>query len=879
MVTGASRGLGLQMVESLATGSFSPGKIIATARDPSRAQVNKPLKNVQSPSARSPELHDTLAQPLPTHQLYNLPYVVSQDSIEKAAKEVDTIVQGEGLNCLINNAGINVIADFETVTAEQMLENFHTNSVAPLMVTKALLPLLQRAATRGTGMGIHRAAVINITSLLGSIELYWGDRANTFKWYPYRTSKGPVWEPLQVDVAALNMLSRCMAVDLQDEGILCMALHPGWVRTDMGGPQAPLSTEESISSVLSVIGGLTEKDHGGFLHYTGEPLPWWIELGRNDAVPPTVPEIRVLGACMLQLAEFEQTGWSDKGSEETRCMLTMQRGLHSAESVCTVRRGLHSAESVCTVRRGLHSAESVCTVRRGLHSVESGCTVLRGLHSAESVCTVRRGLHSAESVCIVWTGPHPLEEAPSEKSQPSQSQATQTSFSRCRQREQCKGTAGWMFVYHSVLMQPTYRGGGGGLKTDTHEGGAVRQRDMNFPATLELSIGDIRMPFSDEVKYSILGISVFLFLVAIIILVWQLHGEGYVYLWSHVSQHRVGKLHLCGGDSINGTAPGALTQPTSAAYTLNSLLCSEDKCAVKGASSSDVQTPGFKVEQRDEECRRLSRCLSPMTVQSELGRAELDGPSDLEEAVEDQPQVQGSLQFSLFYDRPVGRLVVTVLGARGLPPRSFSHSVDPFVRVRLLWTRPEDEPGSAPLRCILQEWQTHTVKNSADPNFGDQFSCSLSENAVRDFDKYSRHGILGEVRAALGTMDISYPLEIEQDLQAPRKVRRSGLEEALFARTSVVCNRCKLRHQRTSLKTRWEVTVFNEVMTFTLPDTQVKECNIVVSVYEMGVGKRSSKHLIGQLSLGKGKRTEDEHWSLMTRSLRQPIAKWHMLFI
>ncbi|KAJ8396665.1 hypothetical protein AAFF_G00015030 [Aldrovandia affinis] len=245
MVTGASRGLGLQIVESLASGSYSPGKIIATARDPSKA------KELQNLAGKYSNIHIITLD------------VVSQDSIEKAGDQVGALVQEEGLNCLINNAGINVVADFQTVTAEKMLDNFHTNSVAPLMVTKTLLPLLKRAAAGGTGMGIHRASVINMSSLLGSVELNWGDRANNFKWYPYRTSK-----------SALNMVTRCMAVDLEEDGILCMALHPGWVRTDMGGPEAPLSPEESVSSVLSVIGGLTEKDHGGFLHYTGEPLPW-----------------------------------------------------------------------------------------------------------------------------------------------------------------------------------------------------------------------------------------------------------------------------------------------------------------------------------------------------------------------------------------------------------------------------------------------------------------------------------------------------------------------------------------------------------------------------------------------------------------------------
>ncbi|KAM6946302.1 C-signal-like [Aplochiton taeniatus] len=251
VVTGANRGLGLQIVKTLAEGGSSPRQIIATVRNPGGAQ----------------ELQK-LAEKHPNIRIVPLD-VVSQESIEHAAQEVEALVQEEGLSCLINNAGINMVADFKTVTADMMLENFHTNSVAPLMITKVFLPLLQRAAARvGAGgaagaMGVHRAAVINMSALLGSVELTWGDMAKNYNWYPYRTSK-----------SALNMVSRCMAVDLEADGILCMALHPGWVRTDMGGPHAPLSAEESISAILAVIGGLTEKDHGSFLNYTGEPIPW-----------------------------------------------------------------------------------------------------------------------------------------------------------------------------------------------------------------------------------------------------------------------------------------------------------------------------------------------------------------------------------------------------------------------------------------------------------------------------------------------------------------------------------------------------------------------------------------------------------------------------
>ncbi len=102
---------------------------------------------------------------------------------------------------------------------------------------------------------------------------------------------------------------------------------------------------------------------------------------------------------------------------------------------------------------------------------------------------------------------------------------------------------------------------------------------------------------------------------------------------------------------------------------------------------------------------------------------------------------------------------------------------------------------------------------------------------------------------------------------------------ALYAKTSVSCNHCKLRHQRTKQKKHWEVTVFNEVLTFVLPDQQIRECTIIVSVYEIQPSKKSSKRLIGHIHIKKGNTLENEHWKLMMESLRQPIAKWHLIFI
>lgn len=102
---------------------------------------------------------------------------------------------------------------------------------------------------------------------------------------------------------------------------------------------------------------------------------------------------------------------------------------------------------------------------------------------------------------------------------------------------------------------------------------------------------------------------------------------------------------------------------------------------------------------------------------------------------------------------------------------------------------------------------------------------------------------------------------------------------ALYARISVQCNQSKLRYQKTSVVARCLVTVFNEILMFSLPEFPLEQCKILVYVYETHTTKKSTKHLIGQLTVGKEKSSEDKHWSLMMRSIRQPIAKWHGLLI
>ena len=168
-------------------------------------------------------------------------------------EKVDTIVQEHGLNVLINNAGIFLKKGIDDVTTEDMLQSFGTNTIGPLMLTKAFLPLLKRAASHASDKppGWQRAVVINMSSLLASISDNQGGSL-----YGYRSSQ-----------TALNAITKSLSIDLVKDGIITCSVDPGWMKTDMGGPDGLLTVEAAADNMLKLLGTLDQSYSGGFLKY------------------------------------------------------------------------------------------------------------------------------------------------------------------------------------------------------------------------------------------------------------------------------------------------------------------------------------------------------------------------------------------------------------------------------------------------------------------------------------------------------------------------------------------------------------------------------------------------------------------------------------
>jgi NAD(P)-dependent dehydrogenase (short-subunit alcohol dehydrogenase family) len=161
----------------------------------------------------------------------------------------------EKLDLLINSAGIlsgneQFCRPLGELDQDELCRTFLVNSLAPLMMAEAALPLLKNG---------EQPIVVNISSDNGSIA-----SRNAGGKYGYCASK-----------AALNMITRILSVDLSAYGILVLSLHPGWVKTTMTRHEdAPLEPSESISGMIQVLSSLTRSDTGKFLDWMGREIPW-----------------------------------------------------------------------------------------------------------------------------------------------------------------------------------------------------------------------------------------------------------------------------------------------------------------------------------------------------------------------------------------------------------------------------------------------------------------------------------------------------------------------------------------------------------------------------------------------------------------------------
>lgn len=232
LVTGASRGLGLEFARQYAAAGW---RVWACSR------------------AEAPDL-DALAAAWPAVTLARLD-VTRHAMIDELAAALD----GEAIDVLLNNAGVMGGSDFDAGgAAEQAFGHsdfaaweraWRTNVVAPMKMAEAFVEHVARSSQR---------KIITLSSMAGSNTLN-----TTGGLYGYRSSK-----------AAVTAVMKSMAIDLLPRGILAAAVHPGWVRTSMGGGKAPLDVAEAVAAVRRVIDGLTAEQAGQLLAWDGTILPY-----------------------------------------------------------------------------------------------------------------------------------------------------------------------------------------------------------------------------------------------------------------------------------------------------------------------------------------------------------------------------------------------------------------------------------------------------------------------------------------------------------------------------------------------------------------------------------------------------------------------------
>jgi NAD(P)-dependent dehydrogenase (short-subunit alcohol dehydrogenase family) len=224
LVTGANRGLGLEFTKQYAADGWN---VLACCREPKQASALQAIAN-------------------------------SNKNVEILALDVANFAQIDALalqlkdraiDVLINNAGVYPSSRFGSVDYDAWAEGFKVNSMAPLKMAEAFVQQLARSQLK---------KIATLTSKMGSI-----DDNTSGESYSYRASK-----------TAVNMVMKSLSIDLKSYGISVVTLHPGWVQTDMGGRNALISAQTSVTGLRQVIDKLSLSNTGEFIAYDNKQIAW-----------------------------------------------------------------------------------------------------------------------------------------------------------------------------------------------------------------------------------------------------------------------------------------------------------------------------------------------------------------------------------------------------------------------------------------------------------------------------------------------------------------------------------------------------------------------------------------------------------------------------
>lgn len=228
LITGANRGIGLEFVNQYARDGW---RVLACCRCPDTADVL-----------------DNLAKQYPEQVMVHALDLTNHKQIEQLSKTLSTIP----IDLLINNAGVYPTArgdNFGKTDYKAWMHAFEINTMGPLKMAEVFFKQISISDLK---------TIVTITSKMGSIA----DNHRGAS-YVYRTSK-----------SAVNMVMKSLAIDLESAGITVVSLHPGWVRTDMGGPNGLISAEHSVTGMRQVIDELSYADSGKFYAFDGQVVPW-----------------------------------------------------------------------------------------------------------------------------------------------------------------------------------------------------------------------------------------------------------------------------------------------------------------------------------------------------------------------------------------------------------------------------------------------------------------------------------------------------------------------------------------------------------------------------------------------------------------------------